>query len=384
MKKQLLFEQKPIKLAKPDEISVGDSAKLVAEFCEGFLPYGKALVLSFFKEFATYGKAIRERLLEKNIRLETVVLPDNFSFSVMDLCGVFCAGEEIRGVIALGSRAFSVAKYFSTVRNLPCFLVTYDGEMDCAFLNQIAIKNRESFDIVATNSQGYLIVDDQALKSSNFVRNCAIELCRKLILAFDLFFAREEYKSLYKKVISALSYCAFLTFENEESNKKLLDLLSSVEEAFYKIENKRVLSSLDVSEFLLEKNQRLNIGVLTLCHHILSLYLNGCKTDTLDLPDYRARVEKLCLVYNIEQNVLLKNLLFQADRVRNFADEHCKRIDGAIGDLIYAIRLVEIILDKYKIPIERLTDEQKEIVGLSGDTNLSFNGMSVLRELGRK
>lgn len=359
-----------------------DERLLVNEIVKS-LPFSKILFLQTTNVFLSSGLRIIERLKSEGIKVINFLIDEMDLLSLDSVCGVFCASEEVRGVVALGERAFDFAKYYASVSGAKFFAVAHTFLPFDFFKSKLYIKNGSVIDSVSVPIEQTLIVDENSFLSSElilFIGSFLAKGCFSLIDA-KLYggLLDEDYAEL-KKDFSRLVDVSFLSSADNFSQdaEKLLRRFIDYAENFYNKLNKEAFNScLSAASFLYHGGFRTDHAfVVRAALKIFSIIENLRESPIpLEPCDFRQRVDKVKTLASLEENALLESLVLQERRL------YGKRIEDFFSENVGLWKIKKILGGVKEISVY---DEQKFNLAIkhSGDTTLNVNTASLLRHIG--
>lgn len=368
-------EDSNIKIVKLNEFLLKDVSKNI--------PFGKVLILSTPSIYFEKGITLKEELEAQDNKVISIILEENFILSVEDVCGIFNANEEIRAVIALDYRVFSAAEYFGSLKNIKCYLCSYSFPLCFGLEDTIYIKNQSSIDKFNLNINRLLLIDRECDKRKDFYKIVITYLAEKGCKAIDCYvksvFIDKEDVILLSNLLSTLLEIIL----SAENKTKLIYKCIDLEKYFLQSKWSNYLSAVSVAKFLANSNDSFYFSF-----KILEIYCNAAvnSSDCYKIVDYRTRLERLIKLFPFNERNILNEYVQQAKTVRERINILSGIFNKIVGDLQLINTAFSGLKEKFKINNYLCEENQafRDAVIFSGDTPLSFNGMSVIRELNYK
>lgn len=352
------------------------------------IPYGKVLLLSSVDNFLSFGKTIIKSLNERGNKVIGVVEDLDGILSIDKVCGLFTASEEIRGVIALNYKSFYSALYFATVKSLPVFLLPTTFPLDFGVRNQILLKNGSSYDKINIYADRYIYFNTNNI-DENFTKNLGAYLFEKACVLIDSYATNKLLKELtnndeHNNLINALIFAAFrFNISDTISIKTLINLCIKAEEQSGITSSAKVATEL----FTILKKGNINCVdvLLNVSNKLIDSYFSLLDTDLPpNLVDYRARAEEMQNIFGFNESEILKNYLDFSKKVLRNSKDLKSAFFTYFNDLNFIKAVLKILVDKFGL--QKYIDSKKDnainiAIKFCGDTPISFNGASILREL---
>ena len=380
---------------KESEIFFGEKIAISVELCSHLAPLGKVLVLSSSKTFESFGKDLLDKLIAQGNKPISIIEKEDFVLSVDNVCGTFSAPEDVRAVIVLDYYLFDTAKYFSAIRNIPLIQVVIEFIPKRVLAKTLLVKNGEDIDVFFADVKNYIVVDEDCFSGETVRAN--------------------TFATIVSKIVALTDYRVMGTVMRQPLNVNAYNIARQAVLDTFKCVGENQISDADIlyNAFLLEIADALTDGKLlsfsapSLTDLIYNGYFAGdggvellCASSVLDcykalfsgfdsktsIPTaYIDRAKSLSDACGfLEENVLL-TFKMQGNR---FAMRKAKinQLKGTLCEETKKLaKFSNKIVDKY-IALGGKTDYDINklwlSISLSGDTPLSINTMSLVREEG--
>ena len=297
----------------------------VGKIAKAIVPYGKVALLYLKNEHQKLYPQYSCSLQQTENVITHVVLPQTFTDSLSKYSQVFNLAEDVRLIVATDKKLFNLAKYFASVRNIPCVLVVNDLECydavnyDIKFLNgkkQDSLVNSCDVHVVVdldslrgnkdTISQGYAFTVSHALALTDYRINCLFENQAVIKKAYALTAqASTSIFPLYsfaeqERHEKATEYFFILQIANLLSKGKIFDCFSSAQ----------------ASKFI---DGKINGHTLLKCaistSKIYKIFLSNNYDKILKYPDYLQRADFVRSKTAISHADATANLLVQLSKI---------------------------------------------------------------------
>ena len=359
-----------------------DERLLVSEIVKN-LPFSKILFLQTTNVFFSSGLKIIERLKGEGIKVINILIDEIDLLSLDNVCGFFCASEEVRGVVALGEKAFNLGKYYASVSGAKFFAVANSFLSFDFFKPKLFIKNQTVIDSVSAPIAQTLIVNESSFFNSDSFLLVSSFLAEGYFSLVDAKLAggllEEDYAELKKDFFRFVVLIFLSSADNFSQNAdRLLRLSMDYAENFYnKLSVSAFNSCLSAASFLYYGGFKIDHALIVrTALKIFSIIENFEETSIpLDTCDFRQRVNIVKTMANLEENAILSSLVLQERQLYE------KGIEDFIADSVGLWKLKKLLGG---VKIESVYDEQKFSLAIkhSGDTTLNVNTASLLRHIG--
>lgn len=358
-------------------------------------PSGKVAIIASKESFSKDGLALINVIRSSGGQAVNVVVDKDIDFSTDEVCGLFRLAEDVRLAIVLDYQLFDLAAYFATIRNIPLIQVVREFSAKGLLAKRVYIKNGKGVDSFGVSAPRHVIFSGDVMASEQTVANVYAYCASKIVALFDYRISgvikggtpnKEAYHLARSSVLGALD----LDIKDANFKQKLLSFAVKLEIADNMADGKLInLSAPSIAEFIaFGRFGASPLAELTGACIALELYekcFNG-KTEKVVLPtNYLERASELSRLIPIDEKELLKNFKTQTTLL-NFKRNKIELLKESMrNDLSSTARLAPKIMDTYlklggKGDID--TAMLSKAVKLSGDTSLSLNGMSLVREEG--
>lgn len=339
------------------------------------VPYGKILLLSTETDFFASGVALHNLLLNAGHRVVNFVCDNDFSFSVSDVCKLFCAPEDVRAVISLSEVLDQTARYFAYT----------NGILNISIVNRLServlspllfLENTGKIDAIFSPCERVVFIKNQIPVCEVFA---LIELKRAELLDFYLtsscvsdsvdLRSLSRVKSLLDLAEGTLNY-GTVKAVNDALNF-IACAISGYSEIF-KCSFTCGFMALWRTSLPFDKFFALMDFFLLTCENTI---LNGQAQNT----DYSKITKRVSGILGISEIEVLKNLYEQNGKIIH------KNFDKAV---LETISIAKAHFDNGKVrykklggKVKQLTAKEKSLLKLSGDTPFALNVFSVVRQL---
>ena len=339
------------------------------------VPYGKILLLSTETDFFANGVALHNLLLNAGHRVVNFVCDNDFSFSVGNVCKLFCAPEDVRAVISLSETLNQTARYFAYTNGiLNISIVNRLNEM--VLSPQLFLENAGKIDAVFSPCERVVFVKNQISVCEVFA---LIEL--KRVELFDFY-------------LTSACVSDSVDLKSLSRVKSLLDLAeSTLNYGTVKAVNDALnFIACSISGYPEIFRCSFACSFMALYHTslpfdkffaLIDLFFLTCENAILNRQtqniDYAKITKRVSGILGISEIEVLKNLYEQNGKITN------KNFDKAV---LQTISIAKAHFDNGKIQykklggkIKQLTAKEKSLLKLSGDTPFALNTFSVVRQL---
>ena len=372
---------------------VGDASDTVAEIVSKNAPSAKVVLLSTEKTFNEYGLQIIEKVKAVGGFPINLILPDDVDFSTDSVCSLFNIHEDVRVAVVLDCELYAVAAYFATVRNIPLISVVYRFEPKGLLAKKVAIKNGGDTDVFGISAFRHVVFSEDLVLNDEDRASAYAYAASKIVGLTDYRISQAISHEHVNKVAYYMARGAVLgvfsmSTDDSDYDEKLFMHCMKLEIADSITDGKLLsFSSAAVASYLVTKSfyAKPYVELAAACV-ILELY-DSCFSvgaDTPNLPpDYMGRAEKLSKTLCFTENNVLKNLRAQIAEF-NFKRKRIATVKETLkSEMEKSAKIAEKIMERYfELGGKTACDSAilADAVILSGDTPLSVNGMSLVRE----
>ena len=322
----------------------------------------------------------------------TVVLEDG-DLSTESVAGLFNIAEDVRGVVVTDYQLFDLASYFATVRNIPLVNLVYEFYPKRLLSNRVYIKNFGKLDAFGISVKRHVVFVEKKALSEFELSNAYAYVVSKMVSLIDyrircILEHQEIDKKAYLIAREAIVSALVLTLNDKIASEKLLIYCMMLEVADNMTEGKLLtLSAPSIAQYLTSGSFCADSGIELLAQCVLLELYDKCfsidfSKATLS-PDYLDRAEVLSRLTCFNEKEILKGLQ------RQVSTFNCKgkKISGLKQllkeEIANTAKLSLKIMNRYFELGGKSDYDTADIamaVKLSGDTPLSINGMSLVRE----
>ncbi|MBE7061765.1 MAG: hypothetical protein E7382_04430 [Clostridiales bacterium] len=373
----------------------GDALTSSVNLCTKIAPQGKVLLITTAKTFDDKGKQLADALVAVGNKPVTIVMEEDFSLSVDKVCGTFNAPEDVRAVVCVDYSLFDTALYFSAIRNLPLVQTLFVFNPKRLLSKTLLVKNGEDVDEFLVNVKRYVVIDEGALNDDTIKARLFAYASSKIVSLTD-------YRVMGTVMREPLNVKAF-----NLARKALLDTFKVLagahlrkEELFY---NAMVLEIADamtddkllsfstpsLAEFIYYGKFKGDSGVelLTACSVLecYKTYFSGDYDHVVIPTEYSKRAKLLCESCGFLEESILNAYKKQGNRFAMRKVKIAKLKNQLLVETEKVNKLAGKLIDKY---VELGGNKDYDLdklslaINLSGDTPLSINTMSLIREEG--
>ena len=341
-------------------------------------PYSKVLLIALKKDFNKKAQTIIEQLKKNGNKAITILFPDNFIFSVKNVCGIFNTPEDVRLVVSLSDKLISVAYYFAQIKNIPVMLFS-DGWKDHLFVDKLFIKNNNNLDYFCCTVDVFVFLDKPFFADFDAFAFVCDERFKLLDLYLTSQYSDMDFdQNIFKKYESLLSEFERLIFGEifiERKNDFILSLLQ-VSVDLRKVLSPTFKSVSQVANFFNCSNyaQRLLSAKYVLFH--ANKILNQSESGVFDYNVSTPHVvdttgfDEVCVMNNFIKQIKSINKSKGTQIFKEIVGVGCNYFNKAVE------RIKELGLDHLQ-----LSAKHTRLLKICGDTPLGVNLMTVLREI---
>ena len=336
------------------------------------VPYSKVLFLTLKKENEQKIKLINAcKIL--GLKIITVYLESNFSFSVDNVCELFNMPEDVRAIMTDESTLVDTVKYVSKIKNVPSIFML-DHIVNGMFCHKVFIRNAQDIDLFCTDNFKCFIFNNQIDSVSLYRTAMFYPICLIDILARSKI-TNATYNKLFfdfKRIIIKLVQSLLL---NDNSNA--LRYILHIENMLYKNQELFYQSSPFITKTILGRCD--NDSFLSLLNYIAKHYTTAFAIKNINSEDYAVRAKDLSFIANVKPLTVLKWIKSQLEIL------DCKTFN--IDDIKHEVKSIYSLFLKLVKEYKRLggvikepTYIEKRAIELSGDTMFGLNFFTLYRE----
>ena len=371
----------------------GNVERTVGEIIAKNTPSAKVAILATEKTFNEHGLKLLEEIRSVGGVPINVILPLDLDFSTDSVCSLFNIHEEVRIAVVLDQELYALAAYFATLRNIHLISLVYTFKPKGLLCKKVAIKNGNDTDVFSISAFRHVVFGENLLKSKEERADTYAYVASKIVALTDYRISQAIAHEHVNKVAYYMARGAVLgvfstaVTDNEYDEKLFINAIKL--EIADSMTGGRLLSfsSAAVASFLTTGSfyAKPYVELAAACV-ILELYdaCFGENDNTPNLPpDYIERVEKLDKTKCFTKKSALKNIRAQIAEF-NFKRKRIKTVKATLKDeLEKSAKIAGKIMERYfELGGTTACDSSAlaDAVILSGDTPLSVNGMSLVRE----
>ena len=348
--------------------SFDEKAKTISKIA----PYSKVLFLTKKKE-NSQGLNFINGCKILGLKIITVYLESNFSFSVDNVCELFNMPEDVRAIITDESTLVDTIKYVSKIKNVPSIFML-DHIVNGMFCHKVFIRNGYGVDFFCADGYQYFIlnnlIDSVSLyRTAMFYPVCLIDILARNEITNatynKLFF---DFKRIIIKLVQSLLI-------NDNSNA--LRYILHIENMLYKNQEFFYQSSPFITKTILGRCD--NDSFLSLLNCIAKHYTTAFAIKNINSDDYALRAKDLSFIANVKPLTALKWIKSQLEIL------DCKTFN--IDDIKHEVKSIYSLFLKLVKEYKRLggvikepTCIEKRAIELSGDTMFGLNFFTLYRE----
>lgn len=349
-------------------LSCDEKAKTISKIA----PYSKVLFLTIKKENEQKIKLINAcKIL--GLKIITVYLESNFSFSVDNVCELFNMPEDVRIIMTDECTLIDTVKYVSKIKNVPSIFML-DHIVNGMFCHKVFIRNGCGVDVFCADGYQYFILNNQIdavslYRTAMFYPICLIDILArsKIINATynKLFF---DLKRTIIKLVQSL-----LLGDNDNA----LTFILHIERIFSKKQELLNQSSAFIAKTILGGYD--SDTFTSLLNYTAKYYFGAFSTKSINCDDYAVRAKDLSFIANVKPLTALKWIKRQLEIL------DCKTFN--IDDIKHEVKSIYSLFLKLVKEYKRLggvikepTYIEKRAIELSGDTMFGLNFFTLYRE----
>lgn len=269
-----------------------------SQILRSFIPCGK--IALFADESVDFSKILKIKSSLKGFESYLALVRENENFS-----GIFSLPDEVRAVIAVGSNAVKVARYFCTLRGAYCIFVATEAQMAGAFEKLVNFCTGKAHTLYPANEPDAVILDLNFIKG---VENAygSLALCAVTHLEFEInsVFSGGFLNSCYQLIFN-LSQTL-----NSSDIKGVLNLYYQLKTAQKQIKEQ---APSQVFCKLLQTESKISNAQASYFTYVYFLktykdFFENANPRTFFVPDYANRIRKCARISGVDERTLfLKN-----------------------------------------------------------------------------
>ena len=374
----------------------GDYQSALQNLLTQFAPCGKIAVLYFQSTYERISKNISLSAKRVGYKTSHLVLPNDFVDCIEQYSGVFNLAEDARMIVTADVGLYNLAKYFATIREVPCVLI-YDGQTKYGlFSNYAQIINGRKTEKFDFNCQVKFVIDNACF--DNFDGKLSDFYAHTVSYAFGLLDYRlnctatksDVDQQAYSLALRAIKR-AFKVFTNgyNEQATELVTALFEIELACAYTNQALTNTFSAYNCFMIEKDCK-NQGKSELLYSVaiaklFALYLSNQFDQLLTYPNYLQRAEKLGKVLLVAQDKIIKCLNDQSEIIKQNTAEIDATAKTVLDEVKNFIRQESTMLNTFKALKGQAQNDIKNFnfaLKHCGDFVDGINCVSLIRESG--
>lgn len=373
----------------------GDVAPCVKDIFNKYTPSGKIAIIANKKSFGTTGLEIISAIRSAGGQTINVVLGEDVDFSTDEVCGLFQVAEDVRLVVVLDYPLFDIAAYFATVRNIPMISIVRDLKPKGLLAKRVYVKNGNTIDSYGISTTRHVIFTGDVFSEKQTLADVYAYCASKIVALMDYRIVGainggELNRIAYYLARTAVLGVFGLSKDDKEFKEKIFSYAIKLEIADNMADGKLLnLSSPSIAEFIacgkFGKCAGVELSAACIALELYDKCFNGEVEKNVLPPDYSARAERLSKLANFNEKDLLKHFKSQISAF-NFKRKKIASVkDGLKDEVKKTAKLAPRIMDRYlELGGDNNLDTAliSEAIKLSGDTDISLNGMSLVRDSG--
>ncbi len=336
------------------------------------LPFSNILILSTDSDFFDFGKAIYDKLLEKGSKVQCALLNDNFTSQLNDL---FCANnllKEFRGVVVFNKQILCHILGLSDIK----FIIFY---LQCSSDIYGIFNNRKNQSFI----QRYFYITN--IDKNILLKNLSVRTLCLIDYIFCQVLTNGKIDQLFFIKLKRLLVLALSIVDGEQTSESLFNFLVVIEKMFA-LKNEAEYFSSNVACYLMGKDYYHLETNFCASKQIVKKYSNMLLKRQESQISYSERAKLVSFFSGEDINVCLKSINMQLNKLcTKLSMEYKNEIKSLIK--IYeklACQIKKVSLENNnKTKKEELLKRHKleMCVSVCGDTPLSINGMSLVRQM---
>ncbi len=337
---------------------------------ESKIKYRKAVVLS------TENQNLHEfkgQLLQRQINAVEIFLRQDFLLNVDNVCQLFNVNEDVRAVITFEQGLIDVAKYLSSIMDIPCFI--FCTKLNRVFYHCVFIRNDDKIDRYYVTNKIYLLLDKNNLNVVDLLSDlvCAcISLCDILCArAFNSNVDLRDYDKL-KRLLT----CVIAEFKNkryQSAQRMLCDF-------YLCLSSSHTFTPAYMCLHFIAGRWISSDEFISLCKSGLEQVVGLLKkpNDSLLVCDYSQRIDQLTLISGLDRAWLIKGLRKQLSLPFVSVEKDFFREIKCVNKILYdGIKHYNDCGHK----IKPISEQLKQAVRLCGDLPFGVNFATLIREI---
>ena len=336
------------------------------------LPFSNILIFSTDEDFFKFGSKIYNELLKKQLKVQVVVLGDNFTHQLDDFFKVKEVLQEFRGVVIFD-------------KNILCHMLNYGVKLPKIFYLQCSSDIYGIFDINKSEIliEYYFLITD--FDRTTFIKIFSVRTLALIDYIFLNALTKNEIDLSYFSKIKSLLVCGVTSLSCEQELQTLFSILIMVEKSFAKKQETKFFSA-NVSCYLMQKQYYdLKTNFLSskkIIKNYIATFSNKyknelCFSDRAKLVSFFSKENlNYCLSSLVKQTKQISANLSASDK------QEIKSLLKVYNKFVSEIENKEIDCKNQKDKSCLLKNHKLDTcVSICGDTALSINGMTWVRQM---
>ncbi len=387
------IEQKCAKSCFDVDFWSGETLTALPTIVNKIIPHSKVALLFSKATYQTHAKELTEKFKQNGNSIISVVMPDDFEDSLANYSEIFNLAEDVRLIVTLDQKFFSLVKYFASIRQIDCLMVIRNLNCFGVLSPEITIKNNNYLEEVKISAKGHILFDYSDIKKSTnsiadayaFIVSHTLALVDYRVNAFitGVEIEKNAYYIASRAIINTYS---FFSLKKEEFFNNLVENLFNLELANLFTDN---MLYKNFSSRFVAKQGDINDYSATLLKTsivIAKIYKLLCsdKYDKLlEYPDYLSRTDFISKRLNLSHSYVNAIIVENCKKVESRRAMGVQFLKNAQKDINSFIDCSNTMLNTYTV-LGGNPSQNHEDFGLllkhSGD--LTINGMTLVRESG--
>lgn len=371
----------------------GETVLALPLIVKKILPFSKVAILYTKASHEKYSKILTEKFSQNGNPVISLVMTDDITDSLDCYSKLFNLAEDVRLVVALDEKLFSLAKYFATIRQIECINVIRNLNSFGVLAPKITIRNKDFLEEVTISAKGHILLDYSAIESSNqslssaysFIVSHTLALAdyRVNALLTDKTVNKTAYQLASKSIVNAYSL-----FSNKRE-----DFFGVITENLFNLEmanafcDNALYQNFSANFAVQSQTQNYYASNLllasTLIAKIYNLFCEGKYTNLLEYPNYLSRADYISKTLNLNHSFVNKAIVDNynvLEQKRSKSTQYLKRMQKDIQSFINCSKIMENTFTVLGGNLSSLSDELVQMIKHSGD--LRLNAMSLVRDSG--
>ena len=371
----------------------GDTTIALPLLAKKILPFSKVAILYSKESYNLFANHLTDSLKKNGNPVINVVMDESFKDNLDSYSDIFNLAEDVRLVVALDERFYSVAKYFASLRQIDCVSVVRKLNAYGVLAPEVTLTNLDRLESVNISAKGHILFDYEEIKKDKqslpnayaFVVSHTLALVDYRVNATitEKDVNREAYYLASQAIVNA--YSLFIN--------KREDFFSILIESFFSLEianiftNNCVYKSFSANFVAKTCNQNDYAGSLlkvsALLAKIYDLFCSDKYDKILEYPNYITRAEFISNTLKISSAEATKHIVENYKIIEKNPSKAFKSLKKIQKDITSFIQCSSIMINTFTVlggKLKDLDEKDRQAIKHAGD--LVINGMSVVRESG--